>query len=88
MDDLKKIPTETLKRMHAKVRTIMFVALGLDAVAVAVLALLLMSPDKRRMVPYLAPILLLPTIAIVPVVGRVGAIGVELRKRNDVSGTT
>jgi hypothetical protein len=59
----------------------MFVAIGLDVVAVAVLAWLLMSPSQRRLVPFLAPVLLLPTIAIVPVVGRLGAIGVELRKR-------
>jgi hypothetical protein len=81
MTDLTQIPTTTLTRMYAKVRLIMFVAIGLDVVAVAVLAWLLMSPNQRRLVPFLAPVLLLPTIAIVPVVGRLGAIGVELRKR-------
>lgn len=81
MTDLTQIPTATLTRMYAKVRLIMFVAIGLDVVAVAVLVWLLMSPSQRRLVPFLAPVLLLPTIAIVPVVGRLGAIGVELRKR-------
>ena len=57
-------------------------AAGIDVVAVAVFALLLVRPDQRRLVPILAPLLLLPTFAIVPVVGRLGAIGVELKKRD------
>jgi len=82
MNDLPRIPTETLRRMYAKVRTIMFVVIGIDVVAVAVFALLLVSPGQRRLVPILAPLLLLPTFAIVPVVGRLGAMGVELKKRD------
>lgn len=81
MTDLTQIPTDTLVRMQNKLRTVMFVILGLDLVAMAVLVFLLMSPANRRMVPFLAPVLLLPTIGIVPVVGRVGAIGVELKRR-------
>jgi hypothetical protein len=86
MDDLSQIPTATLQRMHNKVRTIMFALIGVDMVAVATFAFLLLQPNLRRLVPFLAPALLLPTLAIVPVVGRMGVIGVELRKRNDVSG--
>ncbi len=67
--------------MSVKIRTVMFSLLGLDLVAVAALVYLLMTPSTRRMVPILAPVFLLPTLAIVPVVGRLGAIGVELKKR-------
>jgi hypothetical protein len=81
MNDLSQIPTETLTRMYATVRTILFVTIGIDAVAVAAFALRMVSPGQRRLVPIVAPILLLPTIAIVPVVGRLGAIGVELKQR-------
>jgi hypothetical protein len=83
MNDLTPIPTATLRRMYAKVRTIMFGAFIVDLVAVGIFAVLVMRPDSRRMVPFLAPILLLPTIALVPLVGRLGAIGVELKKRVD-----
>ena len=82
MNELSPIPTPTLKRMYTKVRTIMFVVIGVDVVAVAVFALLMVSPGTRRLVPILAPFLLLPTIAIVPVLGRLGAIGVEIKKRD------
>ncbi|MBY0491960.1 MAG: hypothetical protein K2R93_19115 [Gemmatimonadaceae bacterium] len=87
MDDLSRIPTDTLQRMHAKVRTIMFALLGLDVVAVSAFAFLLIKPELRRIVPFLAPALLLPTLAIVPVVGRMGAISLELKKR-DASGAS
>lgn len=88
MSDLSQIPTDTLQRMQRKVRTIMFALLGLDAVAVSALAYLFLTPSLRRMAFILAPALLLPTLAIVPIIGRLGAIGIELRKRNHVSGTT
>lgn len=68
--------------MHQKVRTIMFALIGLDVVAVSAFAFLLIQPNMRRVVPFLAPALLLPTLAIVPVVGRMGAISLELRKRS------
>lgn len=86
MDDLSRIPTETLQRMHQKVRTVMFALIGLDVVAVSAFAFLLLQPTMRRVVPFLAPALLLPTLAIVPVVGRMGAISLELRKRNESAG--
>lgn len=81
MSDLAQIPTETLRRMRDRVRRLMVVMAALDAVAVTVLALLLLSPTRQRLVPFLAPILLLPTIAVVPVVMRLGAIRAELRRR-------
>jgi hypothetical protein len=82
MTDLAQIPTDTLQRMHNKVRTVMFALIGVDVVAVSVFAFLLLQPTMRRIIPFLAPALLLPTLAIVPVVGRMGAISLELKKRD------
>ena len=83
MRDLTPIPTATLERMQAKVRRIMFMLIGLDLVAVSTLAILLLDQEKRRLVPFLAPQLLLPALVTVPVVGRLGAISVELRERRE-----
>jgi hypothetical protein len=80
MTDLSPIPTATLQRMHAKVRRLMNALIAIDVVAVGAFALLMLS-RRGRLVPFLLPVLLLPTIALVPVVGRFGAISLELKTR-------
>jgi hypothetical protein len=81
MTDLTTIPTETLERMRTKVRTVLYILIGLDIVAVAVLAYLVVNPDTRRTAAIMAPALLMPSLALVPVVTRLSAITKVLEAR-------
>ncbi|MFY7921469.1 MAG: hypothetical protein ACOVSI_03575 [Gemmatimonas sp.] len=80
MSDLTQLPTPTLLAMKARLTNWVVYVAAIDLVAVGIFVFLLLNTSPAKALPF-APLLMLPSIALVPLMLRAGAIKRELARR-------
>ncbi|WP_434479504.1 hypothetical protein [Gemmatimonas sp.] len=81
MSELTQLPTATLHAMKARLTNWVVYVAAIDLVAVGVFVSLLVNSSPAKALPF-APLLMLPSIALVPLMLRAGAVRRELARRD------
>lgn len=80
MTDLTTLPASTLEAMKLRLTNWLVGILAIDLLLIAGFVLVLLTKSVRHALP-LAPLLMVPALALIPVLRRLGAVKRELTAR-------
>lgn len=80
MSDLTHLSVETLQAMKARLTNWIVYVAFIDVIAIAAFVVLLLNSSPAKVLPF-TPLIMLPSIALVPILLRTSAIKRELTRR-------